>query len=369
MTQFLIRLAYGAGILGLIYIGFAYALPLLMPFLLAFLFSLLLRRPVLAVSGRLKVNRRLLAALMVTLFYILLAFLTMLVGSRLFSFARTSVTRFNDVILPAVESLRNAASRWTGLLSPESAAALEGFSDSLLVSLRSKLAEVSARVIGSLMSALPSGLINMLLMVIATYFISLDFGWLKWAVARHIKAETYEKAEKAMAYFAATMGRLLRSYSLILLITFTELSVGLSLLGIENSVLIALGTALLDILPVLGSGTVLLPWTAVCLLTGQPRRGLGLLVLYVVLTVIRQMMEPKIVGDHVGLHPLLTLMCMFVGFRLFGGTGMLGLPILCAVLLGLNRDGVIHLLPVRQVPLPKEEQKKGKPFPGRKKKA
>ena len=82
------------------------------------------------------------------------------------------------------------------------------------------------------------------------------------------------------------------------------------------------------------------------------------MILYVIITVIRQIIEPRIVGDHVGLHPLLTLMCMFVGLRVFGGMGLLGLPILCAVLVGLERDGVITLFPKRKIPLPEEARRK-----------
>ena len=94
------------------------------------------------------------------------------------------------------------------------------------------------------------------------------------------------------------------------------------------------------------------------LATGDYKRGIGLLVLYVIITVVRESIEPRIVGDHVGLHPLLTLMCMFVGLRVFGGLGLLGLPILCAVLVGLERDGVITLFPKRKIPLPEEADRK-----------
>ena len=102
----------------------------------------------------------------------------------------------------------------------------------------------------------------------------------------------------------------------------------------------------------------MLPWAVISLVTGDIKRGVGLLILYVIITVIRQIIEPRIVGDHVGLHPLLTLMCMFVGLRVFGGLGLLGLPILCAVLVGLERDGVITLFPKRKIPLPEEADRK-----------
>lgn len=358
MTQFLIKFAYAAVILGLIFLGFKYVLPLLMPFLLAFVFSVLLRAPAEYLSKKLKINRRLVTTILVTLLFILLAVLALFIGSELFTFARTSVSQFNTVIVPTVESLTEMASRWTSRLDPNAVSVLEGLVNSVLLSLRSKVAEISTRLVTGIMSSLPSSFLNVLFMIIATYFISLDFGLLKWAVARRIKEEDYNKIIAGLDYCKTTVGRMLRSYVLIMFITFLEQAIGLTILGVEYSVLIAMAIAVFDILPVVGSGTIMLPWAVISLVTGDIKRGVGLLILYVIITVIRQIIEPRIVGDHVGLHPLLTLMCMFVGLRVFGGLGLLGLPILCAVLVGLERDGVITLFPKRKIPLPEEADRK-----------
>lgn len=361
MTQFLIKFAYWAVLLGLIFMGFRYVLPLLMPFLLGFLFSALLRVPARFLSQKLKINRQLVTTLLVTLFFMLLGMLTLLIGSELSTFARTAVSRFNTVIVPAVESLTETASKWAKRLDPNVISALEGITDSLLLSLRAKIAEISTGVVTGIMSGLPSSLLNVLFMIIATYFISLDFGFLRWAIARRIPEENYHKLTASLEYCKTTVGRLLRSYVLIMCITFAEQFVGLTILGVDYSILIAMAIAVFDILPVVGSGTVMLPWAVFSLVTGDYKRGVGLLVLYVIITVIRQIIEPRIVGDHVGLHPLLTLGCMFVGYRVFGGVGLLGLPFLCAVLVGLERDGIITLFPQRDIPLP-EDAKRQKRF-------
>ncbi len=358
MTQFLIKFAYAAVILGLIFAGFKYVLPLLMPFLLALVFAVLLRSPADFLSEKLKIGRRLVSAILVTLLFILLGVLALLIGSELFTFAKTSVSRFNTVIVPAVEQLTETASKWTKRLDPNVVTVLEGIVDSVLLSLRTKIADISARVVTAIMSSVPSSFLNVIFMIIATYFISLDFGLLRWAVARRIREEDYRKFTASLEYFKTTMGRLLRSYLLIMGITFAEQAIGLTILGVEYSLLIAMAIAVFDILPVVGSGTIMLPWAAFSLVTGDMKRGVGLLILYVIITIIRQIIEPRIVGDHVGLHPLLTLMCMFVGLRIFGGVGLLGLPILCAVLVGLDRDGVITLFPQRDLPLPEEAKRK-----------
>lgn len=113
-------------------------------------------------------------------------------------------------------------------------------------------------------------------------------------------------------------------------ITFCVLSLGFGLLRIGNPLLIAALVSLVDALPVLGTGTVLLPWSLVCFLSGDGGRALGLLGLYALAALLRSVLEPKIVGRQLGLDPLATLMAIYCGYRLWGIPGMLMLPMLSA---------------------------------------
>jgi predicted PurR-regulated permease PerM len=114
--------------------------------------------------------------------------------------------------------------------------------------------------------------------------------------------------------------------------TFVVLSLGLMILGVGMPLLVGGGIALIDALPILGTGTVLLPWSLVCFLRGQARRGVGLLLLYAAAALGRTVLEPKLLGKQMGLHPLLTLAAIYVGYRLFGVLGMILLPIAAMVL-------------------------------------
>ena len=101
-----------------------------------------------------------------------------------------------------------------------------------------------------------------------------------------------------------TLLKFARAYAILLGLTFVELSIGLSLLGIKNAILIALGTAVVDILPVLGTGTILIPWALYQLFSGSVGQGIGLLAIYGIITVVRQALEPRVVGRQIGLYPL-----------------------------------------------------------------
>ena len=140
-----------------------------------------------------------------------------------------------------------------------------------------------------------------------------------------------------------TLLKCLASYALILCITFAELSIGLSVLRVPNAVLIALCIAVFDILPVLGTGGIMIPWGIICLILGKWVLGFGLLVLYVIITVVRNIIEPKIVGYQVGLHPVVTLLCMLTGLQFFGLLGLFGFPITLSLLKNLNDRGLIHI--------------------------
>ena len=99
---------------------------------------------------------------------------------------------------------------------------------------------------------------------------------------------------------------------------------------IPYAFIIALLLAVVDLLPLLGTGVILIPWALICLLLGQVKLGIGLLALYGVTTLVRQVLEPKLIGDGLGLHPLLSLFSMYAGLRLFGVWGMITAPLVTA---------------------------------------
>lgn len=145
-------------------------------------------------------------------------------------------------------------------------------------------------------------------------------------------------------YVVNTLFKCILSYALIMGITFLELSIGLSIIGIEKAILTAFIISIFDILPVLGTGGIMIPWTIIAAFQRNYLLALGLLIMYIVITVVRNILEPKIVGSQVGLHPLVTLISLFVGVQLFGVLGLFGLPITLSLLKNLNDKGTIHIL-------------------------
>ena len=122
-----------------------------------------------------------------------------------------------------------------------------------------------------------------------------------------------------------------------------ELALGLTVIGVDCSLLIAFLISVFDVLPVLGTGGIMIPWTILTALQGNYPLSAGLLTVYLIITVIRNIIEPKIVGSQIGLHPVVTLSSMFVGAQLFGVLGLFGFPIGLSLLRHLNDNGTLRV--------------------------
>ena len=133
-----------------------------------------------------------------------------------------------------------------------------------------------------------------------------------------------------------TFGRYMRANLIILIMTTVELTVGFLIIGVRYALLIAVVTALIDILPVFGSGAVLIPYAVISFVRGDFALGIKLVVLYAVVSFVRQISEPRIMGKSLGVHPLLSLMAVYIGYRFFGVIGMVFMPLLIVMIKNIS---------------------------------
>ena len=348
--QFIINFLYFAIILGIVVLLARYALGVLTPFLIALLVSLLLKPAVAFFHEKIKLPRSIIGIILVVLFYALVGLLLTVIGVQLFSAAKsffmTLPSLYTNSIVPWMNRAFVSLQEFAGHLDPEASAAYNVVSANVTTSLGDAIVNISKSVVSWVTSPTlkaPKFLLNLLIMVISTIFLTVDFPKIQAFVMRQFSEHWRTLLHNARVQLGRTLWSYIRSYAIILTITFGEIFLGLSIIGINNAAGIAVAIAIFDILPVVGSGLVLLPWTIITLISGNLVQGIGLGVLYVVVIVVRQIMEPKIVGDRVGLHPLVTLLSMVLGTYLFGGIGLLGLPITVALLHALNKQGAIHL--------------------------
>lgn len=369
----LINVAYFALIVGAFYLFMRFAFWPLFPFIFAFFAAMLLQKPVRLLTKRTPIKKGFAAFLLTMFCALFLIGILALAGTKIVTEVKgliESVTStfdsLPDFIMTAekwlislVEKLPTALetplTRWIDNLADNLIAAAQQNpsqpSGSLLSGLKFDLSSLKTPLSGviSTASKVPSALIAIVITFIATVFITSDYDRIVTFIKHQLPSKKRETLSKTKNLTITTISKMLKAYCLIICITCTELFIGLSalkLLGIYNGgyiFTISLVTAIVDILPILGSGTILIPWGIVSLLMGKTGLGIGVLVIYIIITVLRQYIEPKLVAGQLGLPPIATLMGMYIGLKLFGVLGMFILPFTITILKVLNDDGVIRI--------------------------
>lgn len=181
---------------------------------------------------------------------------------------------------------------------------------------------------GNLLSHIPDSALTLGTAIISGYMISAKLPKLRRWLQRRIPKEQLRAAADTFKRMKSVVFGWLLAQCKLMSVTFVILTLGLLLLRIPYAFLWSLGISLVDAFPVLGTGTVLIPWSVLCLLQGDTARAVGLAGLYITVTLTRSILEPKFLGRHLGLDPLVTLMALYAGYKLWGIGGMILAPLL-----------------------------------------
>ena len=318
------------------YFAVKYLLPIIAPFLLAWVIAMSVRSPSRKISEKLRLPKRL-VRLVLSMLAVTATFALFFVGVWQ---GATAVWRFlTDMgegefynVLETVTKIPLAER----LKIPEEL--YMRFEEAIAGMLSSALSLVASAV-SSLAKFVPRALFFILITVIALIYFALDLERINAFIKDILPRGVKNKISDMKLRFLGVFKKYVLSYLTLMLITFALMLAGFWLVGVEHAFLLAGIVALLDILPVIGVGTVLVPWSVFCFATGDGRLGIGLAVLFVVNTVLRQIIEPKIVGKSLDMHPILTLILLYAGYLLLGIAGVLLVPI-AALIIGmlLNRD-------------------------------
>lgn len=328
--EFLTNLCYWLVIAAGIYLAFEYLLPITVPFILGILIAWL----VIFISRKLRCSHRLFRLGLAVLIYGLLGLLITLAAAKSISAISGLIKWLPEVyeakLLPFATICYDWSMHTIQLLDPALLSALEMLLESMLSALKnlvSYLSGFAVELVSGVATGVPSLILSLLAMIFSTVFVVSDYERIAAFAGEHIPQNIKNILLNIRVYLTDTLFVVIRSYALIMLLTFTELSILFSVFGIENAFIKAAVIAMLDILPILGTGGIMIPWAVISLFLGHTVLGIKLLVTYAIVTVVRNYVEPKIVGTQLGLHPIITLISMFIGLRLFGFWGLFGLPV------------------------------------------
>jgi sporulation integral membrane protein YtvI len=277
-------------------------------------------------------------AAMLLLFSILALLFALLIAGiadqliRLSESLPQTVPQLSERIADLVDSLKARAL----FVSPATLEALTRMLNIVGQRLMEALGLLAANLLGGV-TRLPSLMLFIVVMVLSTYFIASDRHRLFAAVAKQLPLNWLLVLFRLNNTLLKALWGWICAQLLIMMFMFALLFIGLWILRVPFALLIAACVAVLDALPVLGSGLALLPWSAYHIVFGQKSLGIGLLILYLIVTTFRQIIEPRIVGVRFGLPPLVTMAAMYAGLRLTGFLGLLLGPVFTLILLSVAR--------------------------------
>lgn len=369
--SFIINTVFVVIIVGLFYLAIKYALGIVWPFVVAFFLAMLLQRPVNFLSTKTPLKRGISSVIMVLFVLVIVGSILGLIIGRIvielkgffdyllikmedapafvdqiqawlsdtFSFLPKSL---HESIMTATENFLN---RLMGIEAKASADAIQAESSGIDFSL---LSSPLGAVWGTA-KQIPMIAVGVLVCVVSCCFMTTDYHTLRDMILSQLSQKRQSAVIRTKQVTFSTLGKMGKAYSIILFVTFMEMLLGLSFLKLihvyDSGYIFAIAfiTAVVDIIPVLGTGTILIPWALWSLFTGDVGLGIGLLVVYAIISVIRQVIEPKLVASQLGLPPFVTIMAMYIGSQLFGFVGLFLLPITIMLLKVLNDEGVIHI--------------------------
>ena len=334
-------LVLAGGFLG-VWICFRYLLPIFLPFVLGLLLALT-AEPAVQFGLRLKLPRWVATGIGVSFTLVLLTGLTWLLGATLVKELGVLAGRLpdlQDTATNAVDKLHHFADNMVSR-APEGLQPLADRSVARLFSSGNAFIEQATvrlpGVLSSLLGRIPDGALGIGTGILSGFMLSARLPQLRRFAAEKMPDGIRTKLLPALKRAKNALFGWLKAQCKLSAITFCVVTAGLLILQIPLAPLWAAVVAIVDAVPLLGTGTILLPWALICLLQRQHLRSIGLLCTYGAAFLLRTVLEPRLVGRHLGLDPLVTLIFLYLGYRFWGVLGMLFAPMLAAALIAAGR--------------------------------
>lgn len=321
-----------------IYIGIKMAI-FYMPFLIAFIISLMVEPAIKYLMRTTKMTRKMSSIIIfVIVFSIIIGCLTWGIIS-LISESTNLLQTLNIYIDKAYTQIQETIGRMNIKkisISNNVLNIAESASREILYKISTWLTEFLTKLINGITS-IPTIAIYTVITILSLYFICTDKIYMLDLMEHHMPKNWVQKIGIHLREITKSLGGYLKAEAILILVSFVISVIGLytfKLIGmnVKYPLLIALGIGFVDALPILGSGSVMVPWAIISALNGDLKLGIAIIILWIIMSLVRQFLEPKIVSGKIGIHPIFTLIAMYTGFKVIGVMGMLVGPIVLIIL-------------------------------------
>lgn len=348
MRQRLLELVYAAVVIGFLWLILRFLLPWTAPILVAFAMAAVLENAVRPMVRGGWHRKSASAVMTLTLLGALILIISTAVSKtfELVSGFAGKVPGLMESGMELMRSLRGDAERLMTSAPEGLKTYLDAAADGMeraAFTLPAELSQKAMAAVGGMAQALPDVLLFTVTAGIGTYFISASYPKVTAFILNQLPAETRRRLSELSTDLKGSFGGFLRAQLILMLITFFELLTAFLIFKTEGAFYIAAATALVDALPVFGVGTVLLPWAVFELLMGDYAFALRLTALWGGVNIVRSCIQAKLLGDQIGLDPVVSLLAIYIGWRVCGVVGMLTFPLIFVTVVQLNDRGIIKL--------------------------
>lgn len=309
-----------------------------MPFLIAFVISLIIEPAVRYLMRKMNLTRKMSAIIIFIIFFSILIGMIAWGIVSLISESTNLLQALNIYIDKAYTQVQeiigkleiNKISFSNNVLN-----IMDNASREILLKISTWLTSFLTNLI-NVITSIPTISIYTIITILALYFICTDKIYILDFMEQHFPKKWVQKVLTHIKEISRSLGGYLKAEAILILVSFFISVIGLYLfkligMKIQYPLLIALGIGFVDALPILGSGSVMVPWAVISSLNGDIRLGIAIIILWIIMSLIRQLLEPRIVSGKIGIHPIFTLIAMYTGFKIIGVMGMLLGPIVLIV--------------------------------------
>lgn len=307
------------------------AVSCLLPFIIAWVISLIIK-PVCALFQKLRINRTLSVLLAMLLVLAVICGILYWVSASVIREIKTFSDMFSDTkdgIPVFVWDFVNILPDGIRARTIEMASSLfEDIPDLIYPAIKTAISKL-----GGAAGKIPSAFVFTVIMLMAIYFMCCDKEGLKEEIKKFLPDDKLDSLRRIREVFSKACGGYIKAQLIIMCVVFVILITGFGLLKVELAILLAFAISLVDAIPVLGTGIILNPWALVCLIQGDYIRALGLVCLYLIVVVVRHILEPRVLSGQLGMHPIITLVSMYSGLKLIGVIGMIIGPLIALIII------------------------------------
>lgn len=346
---FIIQMIYLSMIVALLYLFFHAFFHILFPFLIGFIIAFLLR-PIIRWMTKRMHHETLCAIICILLFYITIGSMIVLLCMKGYVYLKDFIihlpTLYEMDIKPFFDQLSEQFYQISKKFHPDQYVYLQTFLNNIETSVSSFITTYSSQIfvkLTNIASSLPNIALSISMALMSSFFFTKDYHIFTRFFLRQLSVRHRLVLMATSKQVKHSLQKYLIAYGKLMIITFIELCIGLACLHIDSWMMIAFLISLFDFFPVLGAGGIMIPWIIFCYITLQTKQAVGLLILLLIMTIIRNIAEPQIVGHEFNLHPLIMLAAMYFGAKFFGLLGMLITPFMFMIIKQLHEDHIIHI--------------------------